>query len=104
MKNYTDAVFKGYMALKLPFLERQKTFRKLIKNIQVNWKPKNKLFEITISYKLPIEDELYLMDSLTLHVIDAKKRQTQWVNTTKLKKHRKVTIDEVISRLQNYLL
>ncbi len=104
MKNYTDAVFKGYLALKLPFLERQKTFRKFIKNILVKWKPESKLFEITISYKLPIEDELYLMDSLTLHVVDSKKRQTQWANTDKLKKHRKVTIEDVQSRLQKYKL
>lgn len=104
MKNYTDAVFKGYLALKLPFLERQKTFRKFIKNILVKWKPKSKVFEITISYKLPIEDELYLMDSLTLHVVDAKIRQTQWANTIKMERHRKVTIEDVQSRLQKYKL
>lgn len=104
LKNYTDAVIKGYLALKLPFLERQKTFRKFIKNILVNWKPESKLFEINISYKLPIEDELYLMDSLTLLVLDAKIRQTQWVNTIKIEKHRKITIEDVEIRLHEYVL
>ncbi|TGV02745.1 recombinase family protein [Flavivirga rizhaonensis] len=104
MKQLIDVIFKGHLALKLPFLEKQKTIRKLIRNILVKWIPENRLFKLVISYRLPIDDEIYLMDSLTLHVVDAPKRAIQWVNRIRYEKHRDITIEATQKKLQGYIL
>ncbi|TJY35886.1 recombinase family protein [Pontimicrobium aquaticum] len=103
MKNYVDSVFKGYLALNLPFLEKQKVIRRFIKNILVKWIPENNLFEITVSYKLPIDDEVYYMDNLTLMLLDANIGQTIWVNTERAKKQRKITVDSKYDFLRDYI-
>ncbi|MEN3324324.1 recombinase family protein [Mariniflexile soesokkakense] len=104
MKNLANTIFKGYLALNLPFEEKQKTIRKYIKNILVKWIPESKIYEIVISYRLPIDDEIYLMDSLTLHLVDAQKRKIQWVNQARYNKHRDVAIEKAQKKLQKYVL
>jgi site-specific DNA recombinase len=104
MKELVDRMFKGYLALKLPFLEKQKVIRKFVRNILVKWIPESRLFEIVVSYRLPIDDEVYLMDSLTLHVVDAPKRIIQWINQTRYYKHRPVAIDSAEKKLKDYII
>lgn len=104
MKNLTDTISKGYFAKNLPFIEKQKTFRKFIRNILVKWIPESRIYEIVISYRLPIDDELYLMDSLMLHIVDAKKRKIQWINKVRYDKHRDVAIEKAQKELQDYIL
>lgn len=87
-----------------PFAAKQKTIRKYVKNIKIDYKKEHKLHEITISYRLPIEDEVYHMDHLTLFAVETKSKHKNpvWVNEERYNKHRETVIKVTEERLRNY--
>jgi DNA invertase Pin-like site-specific DNA recombinase/uncharacterized coiled-coil protein SlyX len=95
-------IFQSTVGRAQPFEEKQKVIRKYVKNIKVDYKKEHKLHEITLSYRLPIEDETYYMDVHTLHAIDSRSRQPVWVNEERYEKHREKVIQETEARLREY--
>lgn len=80
IKDKFEEIFKGQLALTLPFEIKQNAFRKYIQKILVEWDAKNNVTIIEVSYKLPIEKQKYIVDSTFLVGVEYDSRSTVYVN------------------------
>lgn len=63
-----------------PYESQQKAIKQFIDKIDINHLEGKEVTTITVKYRLPIEDEVYILDKYNLLVVSAKSRSIVWAN------------------------
>lgn len=99
IEDWIDVMFKARLGLKQPYEEQQKAVGRFVERIDIGHIKELKVTTITVKYKLPIEDEVYILDVYNLFIMKEENRFLVWVNA----ENWKGVSDKKREETENYL-
>lgn len=98
-----DTMFKAQIGQGRPVEEQQKVMRDYVERIEIKWLKEINVNTIKIRYKLPIEDEIYIIDRFNLYIMEKHKRQLVWANKnpdTQLSERKKLETENFLAAIE----